>query len=140
MNHTFRYRGALARRVVVIAGVIAASFLAAHAAGCGGIVVVEGETSTGAGGAGGSTGASPTGGSCNPSSTGVTGGPGGEILQQTTKCFEWTSSSLCPVKEIGAGLVVATPCGSIRSVDCGPIEDGSSCCYVVTETVEGCPD
>jgi hypothetical protein len=142
MVHTFRYRSALARCVLTIVGVAAASLTAAHAAGCGGIVVVDGEQRNGAGGAGGdsTTGSSPSGGSCEPTSTSVTGGPGGETLQQTTKCFEWTSGSLCPVKEIGAGLVVATPCGSIRSVDCGPIQDGTTCCYVVTETVEGCLD
>ena len=142
MNHPFRYRSVLGRPVLRIAGVAAASLLAAQVAGCGGIVVVEGESNQGVGGAGGgsTTGSSPTGGACDPTSTGVTGGPGGDILQQTTKCFDWTPGSLCPVKEVGAGLVVATPCGNIRSVDCGPIEDGISCCYVVTETVEGCPD
>lgn len=140
MAHTFRYRGVLARRVLTIAGVATASLIAAYAAGCGGIVVVDGEQRHGAGGAGGdsTTGSSPSGGSCEPTS--VTGGPGGETLRQMTKCFEWTAGALCPVKEVGAGLVVATPCGSIRSVDCGPIQDGATCCYVVTETVEGCPD
>ncbi len=137
MDRTFRYRKVLARRILEGVGLAALVVPVAEGAGCGGKVVVEDVLHAGDGG-GGSGGAGGGASGCEPTTVGATSGTGAGLVQQYTNCFAWPGGNGCPVEEVAATIVIPTSCGQILSVDCGPIEQEGSCCYVVTERIEGC--
>jgi hypothetical protein len=92
--------------------------------GCGARSAIPGSSADGGGGAPAcvKTGTAP-----------ATAGIGGPLESQVTDCFPRPSGGECPSVDDAEPLI--TPkCGlQIVSIDCGPIIDGSMCCYRVTE-------
>lgn len=146
MDLTSRFRHSMLRRLLDAAGVLAIAAPALHGAGCGGKVVVEGEGAGGSGGAGGSadvtvtsgifpagTGSVSTGSGCSLTSSAASGGQ-----VQLTECIPPVSGA-CPTQYQATMFIVpSAPCSYVVSVDCGPVPQGSSCCYLVTEEGGGC--
>lgn len=104
--------------------------------GCGAKVAVDldgGTNGTGGDGGGGGSGA------------GVDGGPCGLVVMdaglgqwKVPECFAMPSSG-CPKQyEAPQFIVPSTPCVYLVSVDCGPVVQGSQCCYMVTEEAKPC--
>ncbi len=142
MDLTYRFRHIMLRRLMNAAGVVAVAAPALYGAACGGKVVVE--DGSGVGGEGGNPGDTSTSGvfpvttgsnttGCNLTSSGASGG---QI--QTTACIA-TVNGGCPNQyEATMYIVPSTPCGYVVSVDCGPMLQSGSCCYLVTEEEGGC--
>jgi hypothetical protein len=100
----------------------------------------------GAGGAGGNpavtvtsgifpvgTGSVSTGSSCTLTSSGASGG---QI--QVTECIPPINGA-CPTQYQATMFIVPSQsCSYVVSIDCGPVPQGSDCCYLVTEEGGGC--
>jgi hypothetical protein len=145
MDLTLRFRHAMLRRLMNAAGVVALAAPALHGAACGGVVVVEGDSGTG--GAGGtsdttSIGTSfPVGSGTNSSGSGctLTGSAASGGQAQATECIPPINGT-CPTQYNATMYIVpSTACNYVVSVDCGPVPQGGSCCYMVTEEGGGCP-
>ena len=146
MDLTYRFRHSLLRRLLSAAGVVALTAPVFHGAACGGKVIVDaGDTGgSGTGGAGGeedvtvtsgpgSTGSNTTGSGCALTSSGASGGQ-----VQLTECIAPVGGS-CPNQyEATKFIVPSQSCSYVVSVDCGPVPQGASCCYLVTEEGGGC--
>ena len=146
MDLTYRFRHSMLRRLLDAAGVVAIAAPALHGAACGGKVVVD-DGNGGNGGAGGSsdvtvtsgvfpaggTGSVSTGSSCALTNSAASGGQ-----LQTTECIPPLNGA-CPTQyEATMFIAPSQPCSYVVSVDCGPVPQGSECCYLVTEEGGGC--
>src|SRR5262245_6475128 len=103
--------------------------------GCGD-VYIEGAGGGGAGGAGMAAGAGGAGdgdgGMCALTSTGT----GGELIQ-VTECFDAPEKG-CPNQYQASMYIVPAGCAYLVSIDCGPMIEGSTCCYLVKEQPHMC--
>jgi hypothetical protein len=144
MDLTFRFRHLMLRRLLNAAGVVAIAAPAFYGVACGGKVVVDGG-GDGSGGQGGNPDVTVTSG-IFPVTTGSTstGCPlsgsaasGGQL--QTTECIS-PMNGACPTQyQATMYIVPSMACSYVVSVDCGPIVQGDTCCYMVTEEGGGCP-
>jgi hypothetical protein len=109
---------------------------------CCGNVIIDGASGQGAGGAGGTggvggafgfggAGGGTTDGGC-PALTSSTGGD-----QRVTQCFAPPVGG-CPSQYAAAMFITPDPCTYLVLVDCGPLMESGTCCYVVTEQPHPC--
>jgi hypothetical protein len=145
MDLTYRFRHSMLRRLLDAAGVVALAAPALYGAACGGKVVVDGSNS-GTGGEGGNsnvtttsginpvgTGSDSTGSGCSLTSSAASGGQ-----VQVTECIA-PMNGVCPTQYQATMFIVPSQsCSYVVSVDCGPVPQGASCCYLVTEEGGGC--
>ncbi|MEP7126093.1 MAG: ferritin-like domain-containing protein [Byssovorax sp.] len=130
------------RRLLTAAGVVAVAAPALTGTACGGKVVVE--SGSGVGGQGGNPDTTVTSG-IFPVATGTSGSgctltgsaaSGGQL--QTTECIPPLGDG-CPTQyQATMYIVPSLSCGYVVSVDCGPVPQGDTCCYMVTEEGGGC--
>ncbi len=147
MDLTYRFRHSMLRRLLDAAGVVALTAPALYGTACAKVVVDGGSGVGGSGGNGGEggntdvstadgpggTGSNTTGSGCALTSSGASGG---QI--QVTECIAPVGGS-CPNQyEATKFIVPSQPCSYVVSVDCGPISQSGSCCYLVTEEGGGC--
>lgn len=147
MDLTHRFRHSLRLRLLDAAGVVALTTPVLYSSACGGKVVVDagGQGLGGAGGSGGSevtvtSGITPVGPSSGATGSGCTltssGTGSGQI--QTTECIKPINGA-CPTQyEATKFIAPSQSCSYVVSVDCGPVPQGSACCYLVTEEGGGC--
>jgi hypothetical protein len=142
MDLTYRFRQLMLRRLLNAAGVVAVAAPVLHGAACGGVVVVE--DGSGAGGEGSNPDVTATSGffpvttGSNGTGCSLTGSAasGGQV--QTTECIPPVDGA-CPTQYQATMYITPnTSCSYVVSVDCGPVPQSGSCCYMVTEEGGGC--
>jgi hypothetical protein len=126
---------------ILVVGGAAAIVGAALQTGCG-KVVLDGATGAGVGGMSGVGGAGTTAGigglgggggaGCALTTTGTSG-----MYVETTECFEVPAGG-CPSVYHASMYIVPQGCYFLVSVDCGPVAQGSSCCYLTREEPASC--
>ena len=142
MDLTYRFRHLMLRRLLNAAGVVAVVAPAFYGAACGGKVVVE--DGSGVGGEGGNPGDTSTSGifpvttGSNSTGCGLTSSAASGGQTQTTECISEVNG-VCPTQyQATMYIVPSTSCSYVVSVDCGPVPQSGSCCYLVTEEGGGC--
>jgi hypothetical protein len=166
MDASRSFRRALGRRFASALGVTLAAVPVAHAAGCGGDVVVDGPPGGGGGGAGSTTSATSTNvttsitvsnvtvgpsvvsstssvmtstatGGCTETTTGVNGGG----IYQASFCVD-TPDGMCPatpeeaIAAINEILANTSGCDSVSTLDCGPFIGSSGVCCYVASVFQ----
>lgn len=108
--------------------------------GCGARVVVDGtggtaSTSATSSEGGGSTGGANTGGAGGvDAGCALTTGTGGDGLVHQPECFTMPATG-CPNQyDANQHIMLSPPCKYLKGVECGPVVQGSSCCYMITCT------
>ena len=145
MDLTYRFRHIMLRRLMNAAGVVALTTPVLYGAACGGKVVV-GDGSGGSGGEGGNPGITATSGiypvtagtGSSGSGCALTGSAasGGQV--QVTECIPLING-VCPTQyQATMYIVPSESCSYVVSIDCGPVQQGGDCCYMVTEEGGGC--
>jgi hypothetical protein len=136
MDTTHPARRSSLRRLFERAGLALGALVALSAAACGGKVVVDGGSGeSGGGGSGGGAGsATSTGSGCALTSTGSSG-----TDVQVTECIGEVDGK-CPNQyQATMYITPSVPCSYVVSVDCGPVAQAGTCCYLVTEQGGACP-
>lgn len=102
-----------------------------------GKVVVDLEGGTGTAGAGGGTGAGA--GNVGGAASCLLGtNDAGPDQIQVVECFAKPSAGCPDQYQAVEHILPSTPCVYLVSVDCGPLTEGATCCYVVTEEGKPC--
>jgi hypothetical protein len=111
----------------------------AIAAGCGARVVVDGAGGTAGtsgtnGGGGYATGGGYVGGYAPDAGCELVSSSGENGLYHQPECFTMPATG-CPNQyDANQFIMLSAPCKYLKGVDCGPVIEGSSCCYEITCT------